>query len=77
MQMTAHVHEEELDGGQMLRVASIERPHGADAVIVERGPRSDGPFALLDPGNGERVTLTRDAASHLRRMLGKVGGDDA
>lgn len=66
----------ELPGGRLLRVSAVERPKGdGRTIVVERLPGSAGARSLMEPANGDRLTLDADELPMLVEMLEAVEGE--
>lgn len=64
----------ELAGGRLLRVSSVEQPKGdGRTIVVERLPGSAGARSLMEPSNGDRLTIDSSELPTLMELLREVG----
>lgn len=76
-ELTVHTEETELPGGRVLRVSRVERPRGSgESIVVERLVDSSAARSLMEPSDGDRLTLDADALSDLMELLEEVTARD-
>lgn len=75
-ELTVRTTETELPGGRVLRVSRVENPGDAgETVVVERLPGSAGARSLMEPADGDRLTLDADALLELLDLLREIEGE--
>lgn len=67
--------EVEIEGGRVLRVSRVQRPRGdGEAVVVEKLVGSSAARSLMEPSDGDRLTLDAAALPDLMELLEELGG---
>lgn len=74
-ELSIHTASTELAGGRVLRVSRVDKPRGdGETVVLEKLTGSYAARSLLEPSNGDRLTLDADELDTLQELLAEVGG---